>query len=52
LTIVALAIRLARHIEAEASRPVEIVSRPLTLSSAGSHGRGLQPAVLAETIRG
>ncbi len=52
LTIVALAIRLARHIEAEASRPVEIVSRPLTLSSARSHGRGLQPAVLAETIRG
>jgi choline dehydrogenase-like flavoprotein len=50
LTIVALAIRLARHIAAKASRPVEILSRPLALASARSQGRSLQPASLAETI--
>jgi choline dehydrogenase-like flavoprotein len=51
LTIVALAVRLAQHIEAKASRPAEILSRPFAFASARSHGRSLQPASLGETMR-
>jgi choline dehydrogenase-like flavoprotein len=50
LTIVALALRLAQHIEAEATRPAEILSRPHTLAPPRSHGRSLQPASLGETM--
>ncbi len=50
LTIVALAIRLARHIEGEARRPVEVVRRSESLPSTHSHARGAQPVLLAETL--
>jgi choline dehydrogenase-like flavoprotein len=50
LTIVALAIRLARHIEEEARPPIEVVRRSESLASAHSHAHGAQPVLLAETL--
>jgi len=50
LTIVALAIRLAHHIEAEASRPAVILRRSLAVASAHSNAHVPQPVLLAEAV--
>jgi choline dehydrogenase-like flavoprotein len=50
LTIVALAIRLAHHLEQEARRPVDIASRSETPASSHSRARGVQHGLLAETL--
>ena len=48
LTIVALAIRLARHLEQEARRPVELSRRTESLAPARPPAR--EPVLLAETL--
>jgi choline dehydrogenase-like flavoprotein len=50
LTIVALAIRLAHHIEAEASRPAVILRRSPAVASAHSNAHVPQPVLLAEAV--
>jgi choline dehydrogenase-like flavoprotein len=50
LTLVALAVRLAQHIEAEASRPVEVRGQPRHLAPADSHARRRETALLADMI--
>jgi choline dehydrogenase-like flavoprotein len=52
LTIVALAIRLARHIEADASRPVQVIRRPRTDAPARSPAVPGEPVLVAETASG
>jgi choline dehydrogenase-like flavoprotein len=50
LTIVALAIRLARPLEEEARRPVAAARRSEPTELAQSHVRGAQSVQLAETL--
>ena len=50
LTIVALAIRLARHLEQEARRPVEVTRRSESRDLAQSHAREAQSGLLAEAL--
>ena len=50
LTIVALAIRLAHHIEAEASRPAVILRQSHSPGSAQSNARVPQSVLLAEAV--
>jgi choline dehydrogenase-like flavoprotein len=52
LTIVALAIRLARHLEASARRTVEVARSRETVTPPHLHARAISPVVLAETMSG
>ncbi len=51
LTLVALAIRLAHHVEAEASRPAINLRQSPALGSAHSNAHMPQPVLLAEAVR-
>jgi choline dehydrogenase-like flavoprotein len=52
LTIVALAIRLARHMEQESRRPVDVGRSADRRTATHSQVCGVQPALLAETVTG